>query len=110
MEIIEKRLFGFNIKNTKILCNSIRVFATTKNHTKLCNYCYSENVQLHGNSQIRLADLPYQDKKVMIFVTRKRFKCLSCSKTFQESIPHQSDRTRMTTSLVSFIDPRPGSW
>lgn len=79
------------------------MFAKSTGHIQICDHCHSTEILRHGNSQLRLTDLPYQNKKVMIFITRKRFKCTSCGKTFQESIPHQNGNSRMTNGLVRFI-------
>lgn len=103
MEIIKKRLSRLRIQYIKYYDDQIRVFAQIKNNLSACKFCQSHHIQKHGISEVCLTDLPVEEKKVFVFIQKRRFKCLDCSKTFFEKTPYQFSNNKMTIYIAKYI-------
>lgn len=103
MEIIRKRLSKLFIEEIKVFETNIKVFAKTKQGLYSCLHCLNSSIQPHGYHETRITDLPHDNKKVHVFVKRRRFKCLDCQKTFFEEVPHKFRAYMMTEFLAGFI-------
>lgn len=58
----------------------------------------------YGTRIRNLKDFPIQGKKVSIFLTIQRYKCLICKKIFSDTIPEISGNFRATKRFISFIE------
>ena len=103
MEMIYKRLSQLSIEKIEVFDTNIKVFAKSRLSKTTCNYCYSSSIKLHGLSETRITDLPYDNKKVNVYVKRTRYKCFNCHKTFFETTPHKFHHHNMTVFVADFI-------
>ena len=66
----------------------------------ICPYCRSKKHHLHnkGSWQIKKHS-NFQEKQIYIEIKRKRFKCLSCSRTFSQDLPGIPKYARKTINF-----------
>lgn len=104
MEMIYKRLSKLlDIEAIQVYETNIRVFAKTKSREQCCYTCSSADIKPHGVINSRVVDVPYHEKKVLIYITKRRYKCASCSKTFIEKTPYVFSPNYMTIYLAHYI-------
>lgn len=58
----------------------------------------------HGAQLQKVMDTPMHGKRVMLEVTRRRFRCPACKATLFEPIPDLHERRQMTVRLVAYIE------
>ena len=58
----------------------------------------------HGTREQLLMDLPAHGKRVGILLTRRRYRCQACEKTFLQPLPDVDERSQMTRRLVRYIE------
>jgi transposase len=68
-----------------------------------CNWGYFYG---HGSKEHLVMDTPIHGKRVGILLTRDRYKCRGCNKTFFQPCPDISDKYRATNRLVKYIEER----
>jgi len=57
-----------------------------------------------GKDDQAYRDVPIHDKRVTIWIIRRRYKCNSCSSTFRPELKDMDDRRMMTRRLVKHIE------
>ncbi|MDR9896824.1 transposase family protein [Aetokthonos hydrillicola Thurmond2011] len=57
-----------------------------KTKSAVCPQCGKKSEHLHQNQKSLVKDLPMGDKEVILNVNRRRFKCKTCRKTFNEKL------------------------
>lgn len=72
----------------------------------VCPVCSHAHLHRHGASQQVYFDCPIHGNKTVIEVTRKRFRCKSCGKTFFEPLPEIDAKRQVTTRLEQYINKR----
>jgi transposase len=77
--------------------------AETKSTPSNCPYCQSKNLVGFGRREQLVKDMPMHGRRVGIYVSTRRKKCLSCTKTFSESLPDVDDKRAMTKRLLEWI-------
>lgn len=70
-----------------------------------CPYCSAASGKLykHGWRMKTVKDSPARGKQVLIELSVRRYKCLSCKKTFIQQVPQIADKMRVTKRLVNYI-------
>ncbi len=68
-----------------------------------CPVCRSKKVVGYGQLNLRIRDLPINNKAVMLDIRRRRLRCNHCGVTFNQPIAHISERHRATTRLVQKV-------
>ncbi len=106
MEIDISRYQGITVTEIKVLPDTIRIFAKTIENQHQCPYCDSTMLSRHALGNMRLTDIPYRTKSVLMFISRRRYRCKQCSKTFFDDIPFKDEHHRMTCALVNEIKER----
>ena len=56
----------------------------------------------HGKREQEIRDLPAHGKRVVIALTRKRYRCQGCGRTFLQPLPDVDDRAQMTRRLAEW--------
>ncbi len=94
-----------SVKESK---NDYRVEATYTPLPEVCPHCevslFASKVYRHGTMKQEVMDLPSHSKRVGIVLTRARFRCQDCQKTFLQPVPDIDEGGRMTTRLVRYIE------
>jgi transposase len=63
------------------------------------------NVQRFGKLRDQVSmDLPAHGKRVGLHLQRRRYRCLSCRRTFMQPIPDHDEKRLLTKRLVSYIE------
>lgn len=57
----------------------------------------------HGKREQEIRDLPAHGKRVVIALTRKRYRCQGCGRTFLQPLPDVDDRAQMTRRLAEWV-------
>lgn len=70
-----------------------------------CPNCKSlfDKLYRHGTRPQELADLPAHGKRVTIHLTRTRYRCQSCGKTFLQPLPDVDEGRQMTRRLMRWV-------
>ncbi len=68
-----------------------------------CPKCNSTSIRRHGLFEVEIADTPIGDKKVILVITKPRYKCKECQKAFFQDIIFKHDQYRMTNRLYYYI-------
>lgn len=71
----------------------------------VCKHCgvVKPKVQKFGVKQQAFRDLPIHGKRVMLVITRQRYRCQECNQTFLEPLWSMDDRRMMTTRLAEWV-------
>jgi transposase len=85
-----------------------RVHATYSPEPTSCAHCQASSLfaklYKHGNRDQLLMDLPAHGKRVGILLTRNRYRCRNCGKTFLQQLPDVDERSQMTKRLIRHIE------
>lgn len=71
--------------------------------TSVCPHCQSDRLTPWGTSDRMCKDLSMYGKRVDIFISTKRLRCQTCSKTFSQELPVLAKNRMMTDRLVKWI-------
>jgi len=77
--------------------------ASITEETKSCRHCGGKRFHGHGLVEQTVADTPFHGKPTTLLISRKRFRCLDCGKTFVEAAPDIHPK-RMATNRLLKID------
>lgn len=99
----------WNISKVETSARDYRVHATYTPEPERCIHCghgdlFAEKLYRHGTRDQLLMDLPSHGKRVGILLTRNRYRCQDCGKTFLQPLPDVDERSQMTRRLVHFIE------
>jgi len=98
----------WKIERVEDSARDYRVHATYSPEPTSCPYCptslYVGKLYRHGTREQLLMDLPSHGKRVGILLTRNRYRCQDCSKTFLQPLPDVDDRSQMTRRLIRHIE------
>lgn len=84
--------------------NDYYVLAEMVSPPTYCPHCGCvANLYGHGGKRQLFMHVP-SDKRVGIFLDRKRFRCKECDKTFFEPLPDMDEKRMMTKKLVNYIE------
>jgi transposase len=83
--------------------HNYHIAAAVKHPPKACLHCRSESLHGFGKREQLLRDLPSHGKRVGLYVTTRRYRCQTCTKTFYEPLPAVDERRAMTSRLVGWI-------
>lgn len=70
-----------------------------------CPACFNA-LYRHGSQRQTYMDTPMQDKRVLIEIDRKRYRCKACGKTLFEPLPAMDDKRHATSRLIEYIEAR----
>jgi transposase len=80
------------------------VFVLNKSLLRLAAFTVKSPLLLrHERKEQPFLDLPIRAKPTTIIVTRRRYRCLSCGRTFYEKLSYMHREHFMTERLVSYI-------
>jgi transposase len=99
----------WNIELVKISARDYRVHAAYGPEPSSCIHCgkgtlFAGKLYRHGTREQLLMDLPAHGKRVGILLTRNRYRCQDCGKTFLQPLPDVDERSQMTRRLVRHIE------
>jgi transposase len=99
----------WNIEHVEDSARDYRVHATYSPEPSQCVHCgkgtlFAGNLYRHGTREQLLMDLPAHGKRVGILLTRARYRCQDCGKTFLQPLPDVDERSQMTRRLVRHIE------
>lgn len=86
--------------------NHYRVQVKSKTDTCLCPECESLFFHKHGTQKQSYMDTPMHGKRVLLEITRQRFQCQDCHKTFFEPLPDIDSKRQATKRLLRYIEER----
>ena len=109
MEMLSFNYQDVKINNIQLMPNSVRVFGEVEQQQKYCICCKSHKIKAYAKGDIRIVDLPVNQKTVLLFITRKRYLCIDCNKTFFDQIKFKDKHHRMTSNLVKEIKRKFGT-
>ncbi len=69
-----------------------------------CRHCHENAFVGHGTTEQELADVPMHGKPAKLVLTRRRYLCVKCGKTFHESLDDIHDDRLATKRLVEFVE------
>lgn len=79
------------------------ITAEVSNPPSVCPSCRSDALRGHGRNEQVIRDMPTHGKRVGIYVDTRRWRCLSCGKTFMEALPAVNAKREMTDRLTKWI-------
>jgi len=82
---------------------SYLVHAQIPRSVAICRHCGSSQSYGHGVQEQRLVDVPHHGRPTILSLTRRRYRCLSCRKTYFEAVPEVDDKRLATTRLVKHV-------
>ena len=99
----------WNIEHVEDSARDYRVHATYTPEPSACIHCgrgtlFAGKLYRHGTREQLLMDLPAHGKRVGILLTRNRYRCQDCGKTFLQPLPDVDERSQMTRRLVRHIE------
>lgn len=102
-------LLNWNIEHVEDSARDYRVHATYGPEPSACIHCgkgqlFAGNLYRHGTREQLLMDLPAHGKRVGILLTRARYRCQDCGKTFLQPLPDVDERSQMTRRLIRHIE------
>jgi transposase len=98
----------YDISRVEQSARDYRVHATYKPEPDRCIHCgkgvlFGGKLYRHGSREQLLMDLPAHGKRVGVLLTRNRYRCQDCGKTFLQPIPDADERSQMTKRLAAYI-------
>lgn len=69
---------------------------TKKTKSAVCPQCGNKSEHLHQNQRCLVKDLPMGDKEVILNLNKRRFKCKTCRRTFNEKLDFVGARRTYT--------------
>lgn len=81
-----------------------RIHAEIPEQTTHCSYCNHHKIVGFGRRNEVIIDTPFQGKRTKIILSRRRYRCKSCCKTFLDSVPKKDSKRKMTNRLIQFIE------
>ncbi len=95
----------WNVERVEDSARDYRVHATYTPEPGHCHACgLFARLYHHGTREQLLMDLPSHGKRVGILLTRKRYRCQDCQKTFLQPLPDVDERSQMTRRLVRYVE------
>lgn len=80
-----------------------RIIAGYLTLPKKCLHCQSDRISRNGTRKALFMDVPVHGKRVGIEVSRQRYVCQVCKKTFSQPLPDINDKRDATNRLVKYI-------
>lgn len=99
----------WDIEHVETSARDYRVHATYAPEPSACIHCgkgqlFAGKLYRHGTREQLLMDLPSHGKRVGILLTRARYRCQDCGKTFLQPIADVDERSQMTRRLIRHIE------
>lgn len=87
----------WNIEHVEDSARDYRVHATYGPEPSACIHCgkgtlFAGKLYRHGTHPQLIMDLPAHGKRVGILLTRNRYRCQDCGKTFLQPLPDVDER------------------
>lgn len=82
-----------------------RIDAVYTREPVACPECSTlfDRLYRHGKRVQELRDLPAHGRRVVIVLTRKRYRCQGCGRTFLQPLPDVDERSQMTRRLADWV-------
>lgn len=93
----------YRVVRVKETDRDYHITAEVSNPPSVCPSCQSDALRGHGRNEHVIRDMPTHGKRVGIYVDTRRWRCLSCGKTFMESLPAVNAKREMTDRLTKWI-------
>ena len=68
-----------------------------------CPLCKVGRLHGHGSQEQSFQDTPTHGKPVVVFIQRRRYRCISCNKTLFEPVADLDSKRQATARLVRYI-------
>ncbi|HQR54424.1 MAG TPA: ISL3 family transposase [Burkholderiaceae bacterium] len=82
---------------------SYLVHADIPKAVAFCTHCGSSQSYGHGIQEQRVVDVPNHGRRTIIALTRRRYRCMACRKTFFEAAPDLDNKRLATARLVAHV-------
>lgn len=96
-------LVDYTVLSVENTDHDYHIKAETKTIPNQCPTCNSKSIVSFGRREQLIKDLPMHGRRVGIYVSTRRMKCTSCTKTFSEVLPDVDDKRAMTKRLLEWI-------
>ena len=83
--------------------DEVLIFITTKKSSTKCPYCSSNKIEIKEYRDRKINHTLFLAKNTTFYHHQRRFKCLSCLKTFSESSPFAPRRARESYETIRLI-------
>lgn len=71
----------------------------------VCHKCSSESFRLHQKTKQIITDAPARGKKVRLVISRSRYNCKNCHKTFMQAWPQSIEpESKATKRLLRYVE------
>lgn len=94
----------YNVLRVDALKNDYQVQAEVTKPPTHCPNCNHHQIVGFGRRDELIMDAPVNGKRTRITLTRRRYRCKGCNKTFLEQVPHKHHKRRMTCRLIQYIE------
>lgn len=82
---------------------SYQVSAVVDGVPASCEACARRPVYAHGSYEQRVVDVPHHGRPTIIILSRRRYRCQACGKTFSDQVPDLDPKRLATRRLVTYI-------
>jgi len=82
------------------------ITARPSSSLSICPFCGYDTLYKHGDLEQHIRDVPSHGKRVLIQVTRQRYRCKHCTKTSFETLPDIDEKRFCTKRLITFLQRR----
>lgn len=93
----------YNVINVTELENKYQVQAEVSEPTTHCLHCNHAAIVGFGRRSEVIVDTPTNGKPTHIMLSRRRYRCKLCRRTFFERVQHKDGRRQMTHRLIEYI-------
>ena len=95
---------NWTITHSEITEHDYHLYAVYDIPPSICPHCFiGTTFQHYGAKEQVFLDLPAHGKRVGILVTRHKYRCKTCGRTFLERLPDMDDQHTMTKRLLEYI-------
>ena len=91
------------VGNTEVHSQELILTIEADKKEAICPRCHNKSKQIHQNHTYLIKDMPWNNKKVLLEINRRQFKCKHCSKPFSEQLAYVEYRRKYTYRLAEQV-------
>ena len=91
------------VGNTEVNLKELILTIEAELKEATCPRCDHKSKQVHQNHSYLIKDMPWNEKKVLLKINRRQFKCKYCSKPFSEELLYVGNRRKYTYRLAEQV-------
>ena len=95
---------GWDVLEVTELAHAYQVKAHVLELPTQCPYCEHSVTVGFGRRNDSIVDMPVRGKHVEITISRRRFRCQACGRTFLQAAPLKDGKRQMTRRLIEHIE------